>query len=250
MGAVPGTSGQPPTRLSDQGNSPRWDFQPMAARPGAAMIGRWLQIRLSARDLSARRRTLARSAGRRLRRHLGAGRHTARSGHAHRRRTRQRALQRHLRKRVGLAPGRDRPGRRRQRHHRRQHPSATSARPRSRRDWPCGTACASSSTVSTRSSSRPPIRSTSPFTTRRWKTWPPTCARAFTKCRSMFLTQLITSYAVCFALQQTTSQLSGAVSSPIAGPLAAWTPPSNAMDGFTAYPASGEGTAPSDALPL
>ncbi len=98
MGAVPGTSGQPPTRLSDQGNSPRWDFQPMAARPGAAMIGRWLQIRLSARDLSARRRTLARSAGRRLRRHLGAGRHTARSGHAHRRRTRQRALQRHLRK--------------------------------------------------------------------------------------------------------------------------------------------------------
>ncbi|BAE71048.1 hypothetical protein [Xanthomonas oryzae pv. oryzae MAFF 311018] len=130
MGAVPGTSGQPPTRLSDQGNSPRWDFQPMAARPGAAMIGRWLQIRLSARDLSARRRTLARSAGRRLRRHLGAGRHTARSGHAHRRRTRQRALQRHLRKRVGLAPGRDRPGRRRQRHHRRQHPSARRQRDR------------------------------------------------------------------------------------------------------------------------
>ncbi|MFS8461474.1 hypothetical protein EIQ00_04490 [Xanthomonas campestris pv. raphani] len=30
-----------------------------------------------------------------------------------------------------------------------------------------------------------------------------------------------------FALQQTTSEISGAVSSPIAGPLAAWMPPSS-----------------------
>ncbi|AUI90716.1 hypothetical protein BVV10_11880 [Xanthomonas oryzae pv. oryzae] len=39
--------------------------------------------------------------------------------------------------------------------------------------------------------------------------------------------QLTTSAAVSLAFQQTTRQLSGAVSLPIARPLAAWMPPSN-----------------------
>ncbi|MBB3803005.1 hypothetical protein FHR47_003294 [Xanthomonas arboricola] len=49
---------------------------------------------------------------------------------------------------------------------------------------------------------------------------------------------------------RTTSQLSGVVSSPIAGPLTALMPPTSLYDGFTACPASGEGAAPSTDLKI
>ncbi|APO95570.1 hypothetical protein BI313_14045 [Xanthomonas vesicatoria] len=45
------------------------------------------------------------------------------------------------------------------------------------------------------------------------------------------------------AFRTSDDQLSGAVSSPIAGPLAAWMPPSSPHGRFTACPASGEGAA-------
>ncbi|MCC8632462.1 hypothetical protein LN528_17290, partial [Xanthomonas vesicatoria] len=54
---------------------------------------------------------------------------------------------------------------------------------------------------------------------------------------------LIAQRGVFAFFSKNTSELSGVVSSPLVGPLAAWMPPSSPMDGFTASPASGEGTA-------